>query len=184
LPSFDTAVNTDWNEPLLADYTAVTSAFASSSQMCECVSQIVELAAVEELLRHVVLQPQHLWNLHLDRHLTSNITKEVVLRGIDLVRLLDRSVIKPENDIAVITILVIKVWPSDRNRLVRVVSEDCERACSVEANTSNGALIDVVLVHCSADRGANASPDVRCGLFLYSISDCSPKPHLDLGIVT
>ena len=74
-----------------------------------------------------------------------------MLRSVDLVCLLHRSVIEPQYDIAVIAVFVVKVRPSDSNRLVRVVPEDSERARSIEANAANGALVDIVLVHCTAD---------------------------------
>ena len=32
-----------------------------------------------------------------------------------------------------------------RNRLVRVVSEDCKRACSIKADATNGGGVDIML---------------------------------------
>lgn len=63
--------------------------------MCESVAQIVELAAVEQLLRHIVLQPQHLRYLHLDGHLAADVAEKVVVGSIDLLGLLHRAVVKP-----------------------------------------------------------------------------------------
>ena len=83
-----------------------------------------------------------------------------MLRRIDLVRLFDRSMIEPKNDVSVIAIFVVEVWSRDSNGFIAVLREDCEGACRVEANAADGASIDIVLVHCSAHRRADASPDV------------------------
>lgn len=50
------------------------------------------------------------------------------------------------------------------------MGEDGERASSIEANTSNGARIDVVLGQGLLDGCTDALPDVRGRLFLYLTS--------------
>jgi hypothetical protein len=77
--------------------------------MCKSVAQIVELAAVKQFLRHVVLQPQHLGYLHLDGHLAADVAEKVVVGSIDLLCLLHRSVVKPQDYVAVIPVSVIEV---------------------------------------------------------------------------
>jgi hypothetical protein len=90
-----------------------------------------------------------------------------VVGGIDLVGFLDGAVVEPQDHVAVRTIFVVKVGPSHADRFVCVFGKDSKRACSVETDTADRVTVNVVLVHCSADRRADASPDVRCGLFLY-----------------
>jgi hypothetical protein len=89
-----------------------------------------------------------------------------VVRRIDLVRFFYRAMIEPQYDVAVVAVLVVEVWPGDGDWLVCIVREDCERASSVEPNAANGVTVNVVLVHCSPDRRADTSPDVRGRLFL------------------
>ena len=93
-----------------------------------------------------------------------------MLGSIDLVRLLYRPVIEPQNDVAIIAVFVVKVGPGYWDWFVCIVSEDGEGACGVEANTAYSVLVDVVLVKCPTDRRANASPNVRRGLFLSQFS--------------
>lgn len=78
--------------------------------------------------------------------------------------------IEPENNVAVVTVLVVKVGPCDWDRLVRVVPEDGERARGIEANSTYSLPVNVVLVYGSTDRGANAAPNVSRGLFLSDFS--------------
>ena len=170
LPALDTAIDTDRDKTLLAHDTAVAAGFAASGNVGESIRQIVKLAAVEQLLWHVVLEPQDFWDLHLNAHLTANVAEEVVVGGINLLRLLFGTVIEPEDDIAVIAILIVEFGAGDRDRLVGVIGEDCERASSVEANAANRRLVDVVLVQSALDRLADAVPDVCGRLFLFRVS--------------
>jgi len=89
-----------------------------------------------------------------------------VVCGVDLIGLVNGAVIQPENNITVIPISVVEVWASDADRFIIIVRENGERAGSIESNTSNRAIVNIVLVHCSADRGTNASPNVGSGLLL------------------
>lgn len=146
MPAFDTSVNTNGNETLLADYTAEASSLTARSNVCERVSQVVELATVEELLGHIVLQPQDFGDLHLNGHLSAHISQKVMVGRIDLVRLIHGAVVEPKDDIAVVAVFVIKVWSSNCDRLIGVFSEDCERARRVETNATNGVAVDIVLV--------------------------------------
>lgn len=57
MPTLDAAVDTNWHEALFADDTAVASLFVAGGQVLESIGQVVKLAAVKQLLRHVVLQP-------------------------------------------------------------------------------------------------------------------------------
>jgi hypothetical protein len=80
---------------LLADYAAGASCLVAGGDMCKRICQVIELATVEKLLGHVVLQPEYLWYFHFDRHLAPYITKQIVVGGIDLVCLFHRPVIQP-----------------------------------------------------------------------------------------
>jgi len=150
LPPFHAPIDPDRNKSLLANDTAIASSIASSGQVGEGIAKIVELAAVEDFFWHVVLQPQNFRNLHLDGHLPSNIAKKVVASSVDLLSLLDRSVIQPQNDIAIVAVSVVKVRAGYADRLVCVFCEDGKRACSVESNATDGVSINAVLVHSSA----------------------------------
>jgi len=166
LPTLDGSVDADWDVSLLTDNRAKAASLGASSHVGKCVSQVVELATIKELLWHVVLQPQDLWNLHLNRHLSTDISKKVVVGSVDLVCFLLWSVIEPQDDVAVVTISVVKLWSGDGDWLVGIIGEDCERASSIESNTSNSGLVDVVLLHGTLNGIANASPDVGCRLLL------------------
>jgi hypothetical protein len=74
LPALDTPIHTHRYETLLTHHRAETPRLIARSQMCQGICQIIELALVELLLWHVVLQPQDLWYLHLDAHLSSHIS--------------------------------------------------------------------------------------------------------------
>lgn len=166
LPSLDGSIDTDRDITLLANNRAEAAGFGASGHVGKSISQVVELATVEQLLWHVILQPQDLWNFHLDRHLSTDVSEKVVVRSVDLVCFFLWSVVKPENDIAVIAIGVVEFWASDGDWLVGVVGEDCERASSVESNTTDGGLVNVVLLHGTLHGVANASPDVGGRLLL------------------
>ena len=166
LPSLDGSVNADWNVALLADDGAKAASLGASGHVGKSVSQVVELATVKELLWHVVLQPQDFWNLHLNRHLSTNISEKVVVGSVDLVCFFLWSVVEPQDNVTVVTIGIVKLWSGDGNWLVGVVGEDCERAGGVESDTTNGGLVNVVLLHGTLDGVANASPDIGGRLLL------------------
>ena len=88
-------------------------------------------------------------------------------RGVDLLGLFDGSVVKPQNDIAIVPI-VFKVGPSDGHWFIRIVSKDCQGAGGIKANSTDGCGIDVVLVKCSVDTVADTAPNVSCGLLVVS----------------
>src|SRR2546430_13960050 len=73
LPALNTTVNADRNIALLAHSATEAPRLIASRQMRQRISQIVKLATVKQLGRHVVLQPEHLWDFHLNAHLTTNI---------------------------------------------------------------------------------------------------------------
>ena len=94
-----------------------------------------------------------------------------MIGGIDLLRLFHWPVIQPQNDVAVVSISVIKIWPGNGNRFVCVVGEDREGTGGIEADTANRGLVNAVLVYGTSDRRAYTAPDICCRLFLAS-SDC------------
>lgn len=79
--------------------------------------------------------------------------------GIDLLSLLNWSVVKPENDVAVVAI-ILEVWTSNRYRLVGIVREDSKRAGGVETHTTDGIRVNVVLAEDSLNARADAPPDI------------------------
>lgn len=85
-----------------------------------------------------------------------------MLRGIDLRRLLNGSVVEPQDNVPII----IKVRSSNGDRLVSVVREDRKRAGSVKADTTDGRGINIVLCQSSLDCGADTAPDVIRRLLL------------------
>lgn len=176
LPSLDGSVDSDWNVTLLTYNRAEAASLGAGGHVGKSISQVVELAAVEQFLWHMVLQPQDFWNFHLDRHLSTNVSEKVVVGSIDLVCFFLWSVVEPENDVAVIAVSVVELWTGDGDWLVGIVGEDCEGAGGIETNTTDGGLVDVVLLHGTLDRVANASPDVGGGLLLYDCqSDVIPR---------
>ena len=75
--------------------------------------------------------------------------------------------IEPEYDVVV----VVELWPRNRDWLICVVGKDGEGAGSVEGKTTDCVDIDAVLIENSLDRIADAPPDIIGGLFLAGASD-------------
>jgi hypothetical protein len=123
LPALDTTINTNGNVTLLADGAAEAAGLVASSNVSEGISQIVEFAASKELGRHVVLEPENLGDLHLDAHLAADVLEELMVGGVDLFRLLDGAVVEPQNNVAVVAI-VVKVRACNGNGLVGVSGKD------------------------------------------------------------
>lgn len=82
--------------------------------------------------------------------------------GIDCFGFFDRTVIQPQNHVAI----CFEVGAGDGNGLIIASGENAQRTCRVEANSSNGVRIDIILADGTVDSGADAPPDVRRGLFL------------------
>lgn len=95
LPALYAAINTNRYVTLLTNGTAEAAGLATGCHVCESISEIVELALVEQLLGHVVLEPEDLGNLHLNAHRSTDISQEVVVGGINLLGLFDGSVVQP-----------------------------------------------------------------------------------------
>lgn len=167
LPPLNTSIHANRHIALLADRTAEAPRLVARRQMRQRIRQIVELATIEQLRRHVILQPQHLRYLHLNAHLATHVAQEVVARGVDLLRLVDGSVVEPQDDVAVIAI-VLEVGTRDGDGLVGVVGENGEGAGCVEANAAHGCRVDVVLVEGPLHTLADAAPDVGCGLLIVT----------------
>lgn len=136
--------------------------------MGQSIGQVVELASGEQIGGHVVLQPQNLGNLHFDAHGATNIAQEVVTGGIDLVSLLDGSVVEPQNDVAIVAI-VREVWAGDGYWLVGIVSENGERASGIKANTLDASQWDERVCNDFLDTIADCVPDVSRGLLLEEV---------------
>lgn len=160
LPALNAAVNADRNVSLLADGAAEAPCLVASSHVRERISEIVELAAVKELLGHVVLEPQDLGNFHLDAHGAANVLQQIVLRGVDLLRLLDGTVVQPENDIAVVTIGIVEIGAGYGDGLVGVVAEDGEGAGGVETDALDDLRVDLGLDENLLHAVADASPNI------------------------
>lgn len=164
LPALDAAVDTNGDVALLTDDTAVAASLVASSQVCEGISKIVKLGTLKDLGRHVVLEPEHLGHLHLDAHLAANVLEKLVLGVVDLLGLLDRSMVKPQNDVPVVAV-ICKVRPCDGQRLIGIVGENSEGAGGVKANALDLGRVDGRLADDPADTFADALPDV-CGRLL------------------
>lgn len=168
LPALDAAIDADGDKALLADGAAVAPGLTAGGQMGQGVGQVVELAAIERLGRHVPLQPGDLGDLHLDAHPAADIAQEVVVGGVDLVGFGQGPVVQPEDDVAVIAV-VGKVGTRHGHWLVSVVGEDGERAGGIEANALDGLGVDSGLGDDLPDADGNAVPDVGGRLFLIGL---------------
>ena len=72
--------------------------------------------------RHVVLKPEHLGDLHLDTHLATDISQQVVASSVNLVRLCHWTMVEPQDNIAVVAV-VLELGSRNWDRLVGVVSK-------------------------------------------------------------
>jgi hypothetical protein len=165
LPTLDAAVDANRDVALLANNTAVAASLVASSQVSESICKIVELGTLKHLWGHMVLEPEDFGHLHLDAHLSTNVLEELVVGVVDLFGLFDRSVVEPQDDIAVVAI-ICEVRSGDRKGLVSVVSEDGKRAGGVEANALDAGGVDGGLADNATDTFADALPDICGGLFL------------------
>lgn len=85
-----------------------------------------------------------------------------MLRGVDLRCLIDRAVVKPEDDVVVI----VEAWRGDRYRLICVVGEDGQGAGGIESETFDGVGIYVMLIQNALNGVADTPPYVVCRLLL------------------
>jgi hypothetical protein len=141
--------------------------------MGQRIREVVELAAVKQLRRHVVLEPEHLGDLHLDAHGAADVLEQLVLGVVDELRLGDGAVVQPQDDVAVVAV-VGKGRPCDGHGLVRVVGEDGQGACRVEADALDLGRVDGSFGDDAADAFADAEPDVGRRLLLQSRMSVDP----------
>lgn len=120
LPTLGTSIDAHGDVALLADGAAEAPRLATGGDVGQGICQVVEFATVEQLLRHVVLQPESFGDLHLDAHFTTDIAKEVVAGSINLLSLLNRAMVQPQNNVAVVAV-VLEVRACDGNGLVCVL---------------------------------------------------------------
>jgi hypothetical protein len=166
LPTLLAAVYANRDVALLANGRTETAGILASGHLGQSIAQVVEVALCEELRGHVVLQPQDLGHLHLNAHRAADIAEEVVLGSVDLLGLLDGAVVEPQDDVAVVAVCVVEFGACDALGLAGLFVEDGQRAGCVEADAADGFRVDIVLVHGTLDRVADALPDVGYGLFL------------------
>lgn len=83
--------------------------------------------------------------------------------GIDLGRLLNGTVVQPEDNVMVI----VEARGGDGDGFIGVMGENGQGASGIESETSNGSGIDIMLVEDSLNGIADASPYVICRLFLH-----------------
>lgn len=159
LPALDAAIHTNWDETLLADGAAKAATLISRSDMGEGISEIVELGSGEKLWGHIILEPENLGNFHFDAHFASDVSEEIVTCIVDELGLRDRSVVEPQNDIAVIAV-VLEVRAGNGNRFVGVGREDGQRASGVKANAFNGVGVDLGFADYPANTFTYALPNV------------------------
>lgn len=119
LPAFDTAIHADWDVSLLADGAAEAAVLVTSGDVGESITEIVKLGPFKQLCRHIVLEPKNFGDLHFDAHFASNIFQKIVVSVVDELGLLDRSVVKPQDNVSIIAI-AFEVRPSNGNRLVGI----------------------------------------------------------------
>lgn len=147
---------------MLADHAAETSLFVARSNVRKGIPQIIELAFVKELLGHVVLEPQNLWDLHLNGHLSADIAEQVVVGSIDLRSFLNWTVIQPQDHVTV----RVEVRARYRDRLVGIIGENRQGAGGVKPDTSNRVRVDIVLANSPLNGDTDAMPDIGGRLFL------------------
>ncbi|KAH3661648.1 hypothetical protein OGAPHI_006498 [Ogataea philodendri] len=92
------------DETLFTNSAAERSGFGAGCFVSEEIGQIVELALVEQrlsvgVLWQMVLEPLHLWQLHLNGHFATNVLQALVVGGVDLVHLGLCSVVHPQDDV-------------------------------------------------------------------------------------
>lgn len=136
--------------------------------MGQSIGQVVKLASLEQLGGHVVLEPENLGHFHLDAHSTSNVPQQVVTGVIDLLSLLHGAVVKPQDDIAIVAI-VLEVRTGDRNRLISVMGEHSKRAGCVKAQTLYGFGVDKGVLHHFLNAKTDGIPYVCGGLLLCRV---------------
>ena len=125
LPALLAVVNANRDISLLADSAAEATSLIPSSQMSESITQIVKLASRKLLGGHIVLEPQDLGDLHLNAHFATNILEELVLGAVDQFRFLNRAMVEPENNVAVVAI-VGEIRSGDGHGFIGVGGEDGE----------------------------------------------------------
>lgn len=170
LPALDAAVDTDGHETLLADSAAVASGLVASGHVGQGIGQVVKLAPIEHLSGHVVLEPENLGHLHLDAHGTSDVPQQVVTSVIDLLSLLNGAVVKPQDDIAIVAI-VLEVRTGDGHGLISIMGEDSERAGRVKAQALDGLGVDKGVLQHRLDAETYGIPYVCGGLLLWMAQD-------------
>ena len=147
---------------MLTDHAAEASLFVARSNVRQGIPQIIELASVKELLGHVVFEPKNLGDLHLNGHLTADIAEQVVVGSIDLGGFLNRTVIQPQDHVAV----RIEVRARYRDRLVGIIGENRQGAGGIKPDTSDRVRVDIVLANNALNGDTNAMPDIGGRLLL------------------
>ena len=122
------------------------------------VGQVEEMGGGGERLRLVLLQPQNLRRLHFGRDDAADITQDRVPGGVDALRLVERPVIHPDDDVAFGI-----VGRPDRQRPSLAVEND-QRAGGVEAEALDGVGGDSRRLNGLADGFHHRFPDVVGGL--------------------
>lgn len=124
LPALDATIYAHRHVALLAHHRAETPLFVACGKMLQGIRQVIKFASIKELFRHVVLEPEHLGDFHLNAHGPTNITEQVMVGGIDLLGFFDRAVVQPQNHVVVIP-RFIKARSSYGHGFVGVMGKDC-----------------------------------------------------------
>jgi hypothetical protein len=125
----------------------------------EEIGEIETMAGGGEDARRVAGEPQQLGRLHFRRDGAPDIAQRVVAAAVDQLRLLDRAVIHPDDDVAG----RIAARP-DRKRLAGRI-EDNQRTGRVEADAADRFRLHAGRFDRRAHRGHGRRPDVGRGLF-------------------
>ena len=138
----------------LADDRAKTAGICAGCFVDQEVREIIKLCGARPSLGQIFLQPFQLWRFLLGRHNAADVVENAMFRRIYLVRLLNRTVIHPDDDV-----LFVMSGDRDCNRLIVRVQSD-ERACSVETDADDFGWRNAALLDRSSNSRADSRPDI------------------------
>lgn len=121
----------------LADHRTEGASIYACGTPCEEIGKIKGAPDVAKGGGEIPLQPQQLGYLHLQGHLTANILEQLVLGGIDLIRLHLSTMVHPQYDV-----LLRLAALAHRQRSPLLAQYD-QRASGIEADALDLRLIDI-----------------------------------------
>ena len=145
-------------EPLAGDRAGGAGERAGGAEGEE-IGQIEEMAGGGEDARRVAGEPQQLGRLHFRRDGAADVAQRVVAAAVDQLRLFDRAMIHPDDDVAG----RIAARPNRKRLAGRI--EDDQRTGRVEADAADRLRLHAGRFDRRAHRGDGRRPDVGRGLF-------------------